>query len=53
MFEKAGRTGGHTHTVHLPDGTAVDTGFIVHTRQNYPRFVRLMEELGVPTALRT
>jgi predicted NAD/FAD-binding protein len=50
VFEKEARPGGHTNTVQLPDGTPVDTGFIVHTRQNYPTFVRLMEELGVPTA---
>ena len=50
VFEKEARLGGHTNTVHLPDGTVVDTGFIVHTRQNYPTFVSLMEELGVPTA---
>ena len=50
VFEKARRPGGHTNTVHLPDGIAVDTGFIVHNRENYPNFVRLMEELGVPAA---
>lgn len=49
VFERSGRPGGHTNTVHLPDGTAVDTGFIVHNRENYPNFVHLMEELGVPT----
>jgi predicted NAD/FAD-binding protein len=49
VFEREGRVGGHTHTVNLEDGTAVDTGFIVHNRVNYPLFVRLMEELGVQT----
>ncbi len=49
VFEKDDRIGGHTHTVATPDGTRVDTGFIVHNRVNYPRFVRLMEELGVET----
>jgi predicted NAD/FAD-binding protein len=49
VFEKDLRLGGHTHTVTLDDGTAVDTGFIVHNRQNYPAFVGLMNELGVPT----
>jgi len=49
VFEKDGRVGGHTRTVVLEDGTAVDTGFIVHNRENYPRFVKLMGELGVPT----
>ena len=49
VFEREARIGGHTRTVDLPDGRAVDTGFIVHNRVNYPRFVALMEELGVPT----
>lgn len=49
VFEKEPRTGGHTHTVTLENGTRVDTGFIVHNRVNYPSFVSLMEELGVDT----
>jgi len=49
IFEKDTRIGGHTHTVTTPDGTRVDTGFIVHNRVNYPRFVALMAELGVET----
>ncbi len=49
VFEKEPRLGGHTNTVILEDGTAVDTGFIVHNRPNYPNFVRLIEDLGVPT----
>ena len=49
LFERSERLGGHTQTTTLEDGTAVDTGFIVHTRENYPAFVRLMGELDVPT----
>jgi uncharacterized protein len=49
VFEKDQRIGGHTRTVQLEDGTAVDAGFIVHNRENYPQFVKLMGELGVPT----
>jgi len=49
VFEGGPRVGGHTRTVALPDGRNVDTGFIVHNRENYPLFVRLMEELGVET----
>ncbi len=53
VFEKDGRIGGHTHTVSVasPEGPVpVDTGFIVHNRENYPLFIRLMDELGVETA---
>ena len=52
IFEKDDRVGGHTHTVKV-DGSAgalaVDTGFIVHNRENYPNLVALLERLGVPT----
>uniref|UniRef100_A0A832MJV6 FAD-dependent oxidoreductase n=1 Tax=Eiseniibacteriota bacterium TaxID=2212470 RepID=A0A832MJV6_UNCEI len=51
LFEREGRLGGHTHTVvveHGPDaGLAVDTGFIVLNRRNYPTFVRILDALGV------
>ncbi len=52
VFEKEDRIGGHTHTVTVaaPEGPVpVDTGFIVHNQANYPNFIRLMAELGVPT----
>lgn len=53
VFEQADYVGGHTNTVAtpLPDGRtlALDTGFIVHNRENYPNLVRLFDELGVPT----
>jgi hypothetical protein len=49
LLEKDDRLGGHTHTHHLEDGTAVDSGFIVHNRATYPLFIRLMDELGVET----
>lgn len=52
VYERDDRLGGHTHTVTVdaPEGPVpVDTGFIVHNRANYPLFLRLMEELGVPT----
>lgn len=53
VFEREERLGGHTHTVTVPTEAGlvpVDTGFIVHNRENYPLLVRLLEELGVPTA---
>jgi predicted NAD/FAD-binding protein len=52
LFEADRRLGGHTNTVRvdLADETHhVDTGFIVHNDRNYPRFSRLLEELGVAT----
>lgn len=53
LFERAPRFGGHANTVEVrrPDGrvTAVDTGFIVYNRRNYPNLCGLFEHLGVPT----
>ncbi|MFM8944919.1 MAG: NAD(P)/FAD-dependent oxidoreductase [Actinomycetota bacterium] len=52
VFEAESRPGGHASTVEVTDGgrsLAVDTGFIVHNRLNYPNLVALFEALGVPT----
>ena len=48
IFEAAARPGGHVYTVDTPDGPA-DMGFIVHNRDNYPRFCSMLAELGVAT----
>lgn len=51
VFEAADYAGGHTNTLDVTlDGQpfAVDTGFIVHNDRNYPLFVALLEQLGVP-----
>ncbi|MDE8604305.1 FAD-dependent oxidoreductase [Marinomonas sp. RSW2] len=52
VFESAGRIGGHTATVEVEEGgrtRAIDTGFIVFNDWTYPNFIRLMDELGVPS----
>lgn len=48
LFDANTYAGGHTNTVDV-GGLAVDTGFIVHNRQNYPLLNRLFGELGVKT----
>ena len=52
LFERDERLGGHTHThtVDDPAGpTAIDSGFIVFNRENYPLFSRLLDHLGIDT----
>jgi predicted NAD/FAD-binding protein len=52
VFEAARSPGGHVHTVDVALGGerfAVDTGFIVYNRENYPAFSRLLDELGIRT----
>ena len=52
LFEADDRFGGHTHTHEVEqDGRSyrVDTGFIVHNREHYPRLSALFDELGVAT----
>ena len=48
MFEAAARPGGHVYTVDV-GGVAVDMGFIVHTRERYPHFSELLDELAIET----
>jgi predicted NAD/FAD-binding protein len=50
VFEANDYVGGHTNTVEVgvdAERHAVDTGFIVFNDLNYPRFVRLLDELDV------
>ncbi len=53
LFEKNDYLGGHTHTHRVDDGRggeiAVDSGFIVCNRPNYPHLFGLFETLGVET----
>jgi predicted NAD/FAD-binding protein len=50
LFEKEPRLGGHAHTHSVESAGRVfelDSGFLVYNRRTYPRFVRLLAELGV------
>lgn len=52
VFEAGSHIGGHTHTHDIEIGGrtyAVDTGFIVFNDWTYPHFVRLLDQLGVPS----
>lgn len=53
VFERDGRAGGHANTVSVPrlggGDLALDTGFLVHNRHNYPLLTRFFDELGVVT----
>ncbi len=52
VYEKAPRIGGHSRTITVDyDGRAiaVDTGFIVFNRPNYPNLCGLFSHLDVPT----
>lgn len=52
VLEAGNHVGGHSHTHHVEVGGAafaVDTGFIVYNDATYPRFSRLLAELGVAT----
>jgi len=52
VFEANDYAGGHTNTERVEAGGRiwpVNTGFIVYNDWTYPDFIRLMDELGVPS----
>jgi predicted NAD/FAD-binding protein len=53
LFEQNDYTGGHTHTVTIPEKDTgrpvpIDTGFMVFNYATYPQLTRLFAELEVP-----
>ncbi|MGF1643076.1 MAG: NAD(P)/FAD-dependent oxidoreductase [Thiotrichales bacterium] len=52
LFERNDYLGGHSHTVEVQSGSsrlAIDTGFMVFNRPNYPLLSALFDHLGVAT----
>ena len=47
LYEKNGYAGGHTNTIQVPGGPAVDTGFIVFNERNYPELTAMLRHLKV------
>ncbi len=50
LFEAERRLGGHAHTVIVDDAgatRALDTGFLIFSRRDYPHFNALLDDLGV------
>ena len=47
VYERNAYAGGHTNTVQVPGGPAVDTGFIVFNERNYPELTALFRHLKV------
>ena len=52
LIEKESKLGGHTNSYTIKDnidnGLKIDTGFIVFNDKNYPYFIDLLNNLGVP-----
>ncbi len=50
LFESEDRLGGHSHTVTVDDAgapRALDTGFLVFNRRDYPSFDSMLDDVGV------
>lgn len=51
LVEKSGRVGGNAYSVRTRDGVEVDIAVAAFGRAGYPNFYRLLDELGVETAM--
>ena len=52
VYESNGYIGGHVNTVDVStddEQHAIDTGFIVFNNWTYPKFIALLDELGIPS----
>ena len=52
VFEAGDEPGGHARTIDVESGGrtfAVDTGFVVFNDRTYPEFLRILDDLRVPT----
>lgn len=52
VYEAADYIGGHTNTISVElkgKEYEVDTGFIVYNEKNYPNFVKLLDQLEIPS----
>ena len=47
VYERDAHAGGHTNTIQVPGGPAVDTGFIVFNERNYPELTAMFRHLKV------
>jgi len=46
LYEKDGRIGGNTQTLHTKDGHVIDISVFFYNRVTYPNFFKLLDKLG-------
>ncbi len=51
LFERSARLGGNAYSMRTRDGVEVDIAVAAFGRAGYPNFYRLLDELGVETAM--
>lgn len=53
LFEKSHRIGGNAYSITTKDGHNLDIAVAAFGQAGYPKFYKLLEELGIPTDRRT